>query len=89
MEKHAAKVIPDVIVSTSLSKCVRIFCLGCAGGRSEVRKCPTENCPLWPFRFGKNPFTKRGQNMSEENKKKRSENLKLAHKLGKVGRNVK
>lgn len=38
-------------------KAIRLKCLDCSGGlSSEVEKCPVEDCPLYPFRFGKNPF---------------------------------
>jgi len=41
----------------SLTKVIRAKCIDCCGGdSSEVRKCVAYDCPLWPFRFGKNPF---------------------------------
>ena len=42
-------------------KAIRAKCLDCCCGQAnEVRLCPAQDCPLWPFRFGKNPFrTKR------------------------------
>jgi hypothetical protein len=40
---------------TSL-KAIRANCLGCGGGRpSEVRRCGIDDCPLHPFRMGRNP----------------------------------
>lgn len=49
----------------SLPKVIRGKCLDCVGGyEAEVRKCVLYNCPLWPFRMGKNPFHK----MSKHNK---------------------
>ena len=49
-------------------KAIRAFCLGCAGGNAnEVKLCPAEDCELYPFRFGKNPYrTKR--ELTEEQK---------------------
>jgi len=39
-------------------KAIRAKCLDCSGGSSkEVRLCPAEGCPLWPYRFGKRPLT--------------------------------
>lgn len=36
---------------------IRAFCLSCMGGQqTEVRNCPSFNCPLWPFRMATNPF---------------------------------
>lgn len=37
---------------------IRKYCLDCcAGVREEVKKCPTKNCPLRPYRFGMRPDT--------------------------------
>ena len=37
-------------------KTVRKFCLHCMGDNSElVKNCPTKNCILHQYRFGKNP----------------------------------
>lgn len=39
---------------------IRLKCLDCCGSTSEVKLCPVESCPLYPFRLGKNPYrTKR------------------------------
>jgi hypothetical protein len=40
---------------------IRAKCVDCSGGsRSEVAKCVSVYCALWPFRMGTNPFrTKR------------------------------
>ena len=36
---------------------IRARCVDCCGGdRNEVQLCPSEDCPLHPFRMGKNPF---------------------------------
>lgn len=42
-------------------KAIRAFCLDCVGdNRAEVRRCSAgvQGCPLWPFRFVRNPFNK-------------------------------
>ena len=40
-------------------KAIRAKCLDCSGGSiHEVKVCVTPACPLYPFRFGKNPFRK-------------------------------
>lgn len=37
-------------------KAIRAKCLDCCCGQpSEVRKCPATDCPLFRYRFGKNP----------------------------------
>ena len=42
---------------TSPMKAIRQNCLDCAGGsHSEVTHCPVTKCPMYPFRFGKNPY---------------------------------
>lgn len=39
-------------------KSIRAKCLDCCcGSPQEVRFCPTQNCPLWPYRMGKRPTT--------------------------------
>jgi len=39
---------------------IRAKCIDChAGGAAEVRRCPVTGCPLFPFRFGKDPFRQR------------------------------
>ena len=45
----------------SYPKIIRAKCLDCAGGQpSEVRKCVSLDCPLWPVRMGVNPFHRKG-----------------------------
>lgn len=37
-------------------KAIRLKCLDCScGSPNEVKLCPVEKCPLYPFRLGKNP----------------------------------
>ncbi len=37
-------------------KAIRRKCLECCCGQyKEVRLCPSKDCSLYPFRFGKNP----------------------------------
>lgn len=41
-------------------KAIREFCLECCGyNATDVKNCTSKDCPLKPFRFGKNPFVKR------------------------------
>jgi hypothetical protein len=44
---------------TSLAKVIRAKCLDCAGASHEVALCSVLECPCWPYRFGKNPFSSR------------------------------
>ena len=42
---------------TPISKVIRKKCLDCCGfQQSEVRKCVSTSCDLWPYRMGKDPF---------------------------------
>jgi hypothetical protein len=42
-------------------KAIRAFCVICMGCYPrEVAKCTARQCVLYPFRFGRNPFQKRG-----------------------------
>ena len=37
-------------------KAIRAYCVECSGGMTkEVKLCPVENCPLYPYRMGKRP----------------------------------
>lgn len=41
-------------------KSIRAKCLDCMGGNAaEVRRCPSEGCPLYPYRMGHNPNARR------------------------------
>lgn len=34
-------------------KAIKEKCLDCSGGiKAEIRRCPAQHCPLWPFRMG-------------------------------------
>jgi hypothetical protein len=40
-------------------KAIRAKCLDCSAGQpSEIRNCVITICPLYPYRFGKNPNRK-------------------------------
>jgi len=52
-----ASLIPSI---TSPMKAIRIKCLDCQCGRKDqVKGCEDKECPLNPFRNGKNPFLKK------------------------------
>ena len=37
-------------------RAIRLKCLDCCCGQSaEVRRCPLDDCPLFPYRFGHRP----------------------------------
>lgn len=37
-------------------KAIRAFCLECLGTYEEIKVCSATKCPLYLFRFGKNPY---------------------------------
>ncbi len=59
-------------------KAIRQNCLDCVcGSAQEVRLCPSTDCPLYPFRFGSNPY-RTERVMTEEQKKLQAEKLRSA-----------
>jgi len=57
-------------------KAIRLKCLECCCDQVvEVRLCPSEDCPLWPFRMGKNPYRKKRE-LTEEQKTELAERMK-------------
>lgn len=64
---------------TNPVKIIRAHCIDCSGGsQSEADNCPCENCYLWPWRKGRNPYRKQ---LTEEQKAERREKA-LARGLG-------
>ena len=62
---------------TNPVKAIRAFCLDCCGGRkNEVKQCPCTDCPLYPFRMGKNPYRK--LNLTDEQRAERAERMRNA-----------
>lgn len=58
-----------------LLKVIREKCLNCCVNQpSEVRLCHIEDCALWPYRMGKNPF--HGRTMTDEQRQAATQRLK-------------
>lgn len=56
---------------------IKEFCLQCmCGDWNEVKKCTDQDCPLYEFRFGKNPYLKR--EISDEERDRLKERLARA-----------
>ena len=56
------------------TKAIRAKCLDCAAGSAlEVRECPIDGCPLYPYRLGKNSFRKP---LSEAERKVRADRMR-------------
>lgn len=69
-------------------RAIRAKCLDCScGSANEVKLCPCTNCPLYPYRAGRNPYRSRA--MSEESKIKARERLALAREKAKANREAK
>lgn len=50
---------------TSRSKAIRLKCLDCCcDNKTEIRKCPATNCPLWRYRMGKEIKDETSENFS-------------------------
>lgn len=65
---------------TNPVKVIRAYCLECSNGQpSEVKHCSVVRCPLYPFRFGKNPFRQKRE-LTEEQKKAVGDRLREARK---------
>lgn len=58
-------------------KGIHVFCIDCQGSARQVTNCTKENCPLWPFRTGKNS-TRAKRVMSEEQRLAAAERFKKA-----------
>ena len=42
-------------------KAIRAKCIDCMCFQpAEVKRCPSENCPLWPYRMGHRPKKEEG-----------------------------
>ena len=56
-------------------KVIRAKCMDCTcGSVKEIEACPAKKCPLWPWRFGKNPYRAKRE-VSEEQKAAARERL--------------
>ncbi len=57
------------IVSLTPIKALRYHCMECVGfAASEVKKCTSSLCSLFPYRFGKVPGHKSNGNINNLNK---------------------
>ena len=69
--------VKDNNIITSPIKAIRAKCLDCCcDQREEVKLCPAKDCPLWPFRMGKNPY--RTRTLTDEQRQAAKERLAKA-----------
>ena len=63
-------------------KAIRETCVQCMGGRESdgyvkrISECVSADCPIYEFRFGKNPY--HTQTLTAEQRKERGERLRTA-----------
>ena len=63
---------------TSPLKAIRAKCIDCCCNQlAEVKLCPSSDCPLYPFRMGKNPFRAKRE-IPEELLERMRQNLEFA-----------
>ena len=66
----------EVYENTNVLRAIKLKCLDCSTYNiNEIKECPVNKCPLYPFRLGKNPFRKKKE-LSEEERNKLSERMK-------------
>lgn len=59
-----------IIEITNPLKAIREKCKDCTCGMlDEIRHCPIPDCPLFPFRMGKNPYRTKRRLSAEEKEK--------------------
>jgi len=63
-------------------KAIRLKCLDCSCGSSnEVKLCSVVNCPLYPFREGHNPYTKKREWTEDQREAQRQRIAKNVHSV--------
>ena len=78
----------DLDDKTPTLKVIKKYCLWCMCDQpNEVKLCPSKDCPLYPFREGKNPFASKKEYSEEELEKKR-ESMKKAREAKKANNTV-
>ena len=72
---------------TSPLKAIKAFCVDCMGGQvTYVKDCTSTNCPLYEFRFGKNPYNTR--QLTDEQRQAASERMKKVAEARKANKKV-
>lgn len=69
--------VGDEVPKQSPLKAIRQYCYECSGeNRAEVKRCASKDCPLKPFRTGRNPFLKKREMTPEQKEQARQRLLK-------------
>lgn len=67
-------------MQTNPVKAIRDWCLECSGGSHEsVKMCSSTDCPLYPFRQGRNPY-RTARKLTDEQRAAAAANLAHARK---------
>ena len=54
-------------METNPVKAIRQYCIQCVANQpNEVKLCPITDCPLYAFRFGKNPYRAKREYTEEQ-----------------------
>lgn len=71
----------EIAYKKSPIKAIRAKCVECFGGQSnEVKNCTGIKCPLYPYRFGKNPYIQKRELTDDERAQLRAR-MQEIHKL--------
>ena len=74
-------------IITSPIKAIRAKCLDCCCGQAnEVKLCTCKDCPLYAFRFGKNPYHTR--QYTEEQRQAMTERLRKVNEAREANKKV-
>ena len=73
---------------TSPLKAIKAFCVDecCCGTYDAMKTCKREVCPLYEFRFGKNPYNTR--QLTDEQRQAASERMKKVAEARKANKKV-
>ena len=67
----------EVLENKNVLRAIHLKCYDCSAYNiNEIKECPVKECPLYPFRQGKNPFRKR--ELTDEQRQKIGERLNKA-----------
>ena len=66
MAKHDGRIGFKGKVIKSPAKAIRAFCKECVETSKDIEECTGWYCPIFPFRFGKNPYYGENKNTQTE-----------------------
>lgn len=73
----------DIEVRTSPMKAIRLKCLDCTCfSVHEIKLCTVSNCPLFPYRLGKNPGRPKREYTEQQKQEVRERFARIREKRG-------